>query len=54
MKQIFVEGHRGYCAVYPENTLISFEAALDLGVNLNPDEALGESRFVPHFSIGLF
>ncbi len=29
-------------------------AALDLGVNLNPDEALGESRFVPHFSIGLF
>lgn len=29
-------------------------AALDLGINLNPDEALGESRFVPHFSIGLF
>jgi glycerophosphoryl diester phosphodiesterase len=33
MKQIFVEGHRGYCAVYPENTLISFAAALDLGVD---------------------
>ena len=33
MKNIFVEGHRGYCAVYPENTLISFEAALDLGVD---------------------
>lgn len=29
-------------------------AALDLGINLNPDESLGESRFVPHFSIGLF
>ena len=33
MKKIFVEGHRGYCAKYPENTLISFEAALDLGVD---------------------
>ena len=33
MKNIFVEGHRGYCAKYPENTLISFEAALDLGVD---------------------
>lgn len=28
--------------------------ALDLGVNLNPDEALNESRFALHFSIGLF
>lgn len=33
MKQIFVEGHRGYCASYPENTMISYEAALDLGVD---------------------
>jgi len=33
MKPIFVEGHRGYCAVYPENTLISYEAAMDLGCN---------------------
>ena len=33
MKKIFVEGHRGYCAKYPENTLISFEAAIDLGVD---------------------
>jgi glycerophosphoryl diester phosphodiesterase len=33
MDRIFVEGHRGYCAKYPENTLISFEAALDLGVD---------------------
>ena len=33
MKTIYVEGHRGYCAVYPENTLISFAAALDLGVD---------------------
>ena len=32
MKNIFVEGHRGYCAKYPENTLISYEAAIDLGV----------------------
>lgn len=33
MKKIFVEGHRGYCAKYPENTMISFEAAIDLGVD---------------------
>lgn len=33
MKNIIVEGHRGYCAEYPENTLVSFEAALDLGVD---------------------
>lgn len=33
MKNIIVEGHRGYCAKYPENTLISFDAALDLGVD---------------------
>lgn len=33
MKNVFVEGHRGYCAKYPENTLISFEAAIDLGVD---------------------
>ena len=33
MKKIIVEGHRGYCAKYPENTLISYEAAMDLGVD---------------------
>lgn len=33
MKKIYVEGHRGYCAKYPENTMISFEAAIDLGVD---------------------
>lgn len=33
MKSIIVEGHRGYCAKYPENTMISFEAAIDLGVD---------------------
>jgi glycerophosphoryl diester phosphodiesterase len=33
MKQIFVEGHRGYCAKFPENTMISYEAAIDLGVD---------------------
>ena len=32
-KDIFVEGHRGYCAKYPENTLISYEGAMDLGVD---------------------
>lgn len=33
MKNIVVEGHRGYCAKYPENTIISYEAAIDLGVD---------------------
>ena len=33
MKNIYVEGHRGYCAEYPENTLVSFAAALELGVD---------------------
>ena len=35
MKQnrIFVEGHRGYAAEYPENTLLSFEKAIELGVD---------------------
>lgn len=30
MKQIVFEGHRGYAAKYPENTMISFEAAMNL------------------------
>ena len=33
MRKIIVEAHRGYSAKYPENTLISFEAALELGVD---------------------
>ena len=33
MKNILIEGHRGYCSKYPENTLISFEAAMELGVD---------------------
>ena len=33
MKNIVVEGHRGYAAKYPENTMVSFEAAMDLGVD---------------------
>ena len=33
MRKILVEGHRGYCAKYPENTMISYEAAMDLGVD---------------------
>ncbi len=30
---IIAEGHRGYCAMYPENTLISYIAAMELGVD---------------------
>ena len=33
MKKIIAEGHRGYCAKYPVNTMLSYEAAMDLGVD---------------------
>lgn len=33
MEKVLVEGHRGYSAKYPENTLLAFEAAMDLGVD---------------------
>lgn len=33
MSRIIVEGHRGYCAQYPENTLLSFRKAMELGVD---------------------
>ena len=32
-KNVLIEGHRGYAAKYPENTMISFEAALALPVD---------------------
>ena len=31
MRHIFAEGHRGFCALYPENTLLSFVKAMELG-----------------------
>lgn len=34
MKKVLVEGHRGFRTEYPENTLISFEAAIQLGVDV--------------------
>ena len=33
MSKVLSEGHRGYCAKYPENTLVSFRAALTAGVD---------------------
>lgn len=33
MEPIIVEGHRGYRAKYPENTLASYRAAMELGVD---------------------
>lgn len=32
-KNVIIEGHRGWRAKYPENTLISFRAAIELGVD---------------------
>ena len=33
MCNIIAEGHGGFCALYPENTLLSFEKAIELGVD---------------------
>lgn len=33
MKNVKIEGHRGWCSNYPENTIISFEAAIKKGVD---------------------
>ena len=33
MSKIYAEGHRGACALYPENTLLSYEKAMDMGVD---------------------
>lgn len=33
MNKVYVEGHRGFCALYPENTLLSYEKAIELGVD---------------------
>lgn len=33
MSKIYVEGHRGACALYPENTLLSYRKAMEMGVD---------------------
>jgi len=33
MKKIYAEGHRGACALYPENTLLSYRKAMEMGVD---------------------
>jgi len=33
MRKIYTEGHRGVCAHFPENTLLSFENAIELGLD---------------------
>ena len=33
MKKVYAEGHRGCAALYPENTLLSYEKAIELGVD---------------------
>ena len=33
LDRVYVEGHRGFCARYPENTMASFRAALDLKID---------------------
>lgn len=34
LDRFLVSGHRGYSAKYPENTLLSFQAAIELGVDM--------------------
>jgi len=33
-RRFIVSGHRGYSSKYPENTLLSFQAAIELGVDM--------------------
>lgn len=33
-RKIMVMGHRGSCTVYPENTIVSFSKALEIGVDI--------------------
>lgn len=33
MNKIYIEGHRGACAQYPENTLLSYCKAMEMGVD---------------------
>lgn len=33
MRKIYVEGHRGACGLYPENTLLSYRKAMEMGVD---------------------
>ena len=51
MKDIVVEGHRGYCAVFPENTMISYEAAMDLGVDAVEFDIRLTMMFLRYFSL---
>jgi glycerophosphoryl diester phosphodiesterase len=30
---VYVAAHRGWCAKYPENTMVAFRAAMELGVD---------------------
>ena len=34
MRNIYIEGHRGACALYPENTLLSYEKAMELPLDV--------------------
>ena len=34
MKKIYAEGHRGCAALYPENTLLSYEKAIEINDTL--------------------
>lgn len=33
MNKIYIEGHRGACGLYPENTLLSYQKAMEMGVD---------------------
>jgi glycerophosphoryl diester phosphodiesterase len=33
MNRIYIEGHRGACALYPENTLLSYGKVMEMGVD---------------------
>ena len=45
--KILVMGHRGWDAEYPENTLVSFRAGLDLGIDIIEFDVMQSSDGVP-------
>ena len=47
---IFVAGHRGFCAKYPENTMLSFRKAIEAGVAFAHDYIEAHNGVPPTFS----
>ena len=45
--KVVITAHRGFSGQYPENTILAFEKALDLGVDLIEFDLYGSKDNVP-------